>query len=152
MKKTVIIGLGNPYLRDDGIGNSIAQILMKRLAGQTSITVIELSIGGLRMIDFLVGYERCIIIDAIKTGQQQPGTICKLTLNDLGAALHISSSHDTSFVGALESCRYMGLSLPHYIEFWGIEAGDINSFGDTLTRKVEAAVPMVVEEILKDIG
>ena len=74
MMKTLILGLGNPILSDDGAGFYAAEQLKDRLNGQ-DITVEQADTGGLAMIDMLYGYDKAIIIDAIQTGKGKTGEI-----------------------------------------------------------------------------
>jgi len=60
--KTLILGLGNLILSDDGVGPRVARELEGRLS-QQEVTVMEPSMAGLSL---LAGYDRAIIIDAIQ--------------------------------------------------------------------------------------
>jgi len=148
---TVIVGLGNPLLRDDGVGNRVAEILKNRLVHHPAIDVLELSVGGLRLMEALVGYHRAIIIDAMCTGRYRTGTVRRLGPDDLEMALHATSAHDTSLARALASGRHLGLVLPRRIDFWGIEVRECCTFGEMLSPEVARAVPMVVVAVLEDL-
>ena len=149
---TVIVGLGNPLLRDDGVGNRVAEILKKRLTHHPLIDVLELSAGGLRLMEALVGYDRAIIIDAMCTGRYRAGTVRMLGADDLAMALHATSTHDTSLARALASGIHLGFVLPRQIDFWGIEARECYTFGEIMSPEVARAVPMAVAAVLEDLG
>ena len=149
---TVIVGLGNPLLCDDGVGNRVAVILKKHLARHPAIDVLELSAGGLRLMEALVGYRRAIIIDAMCTGRYRTGTVRRLGPGDLDMTLHATSTHDTSLARALASGRHLGLALPQQIDFWGIEAQKCYTFGKMLSPGVTQAVPLAVAAVLEDLG
>jgi hydrogenase maturation protease len=151
-KKTVIIGLGNPFLKDDGVGVRVAELLEDRFAKVPSLSIQKVSAGGLRLMEVMTGFERAIIIDALKTGCQPPGTIKRLDLDELGLSLHTSSSHDTSLACALRSGKQLGLVLPEEIMVWGIEAEEVHTFGEEMSRAVAEAVPVVVKAIEKEIA
>ena len=150
--KTIIVGLGNPFLKDDGVGNRVAGILKERLAGHPTIDVLELSVGGLRLMETLTGYQRSIIIDAMYTGRYRPGVVRKLGLDDLGMSLHSSSTHDTSLARALASGKHLGLVLPRQIVFWCVEVRECNTFGERMSDDVARAVPMAAAAVLGDLG
>jgi hydrogenase maturation protease len=145
---TVIIGLGNPILTDDSVGVKASRLLRDALEGHAGVEIKEAYAGGIRLMDELAGFERAIIIDAMVTGRQGPGTVCRLSPSELGATKNTASSHDTSLATALEMGRMLGLELPHEIVLWGIEAEDVETFGEGLTGSVERALPVVVREIL----
>ncbi len=147
--KTLIIGLGNPILRDDGIGIRVAQMIKKQ-AGEEDVEVIELSVGGLRLIEEMSGHDKAIIIDAIITGENPPGSIHKLNINDLSVSLHTSSTHDTNLVSALEIGKKLGIKLPSEIIIYGIEAVDVNNFGEDATEAVNSSIPIIAEMVLEE--
>jgi hydrogenase maturation protease len=150
--KTLVIGLGNTILRDDGVGIRAAEEIRKRISGsRDEIDVIELSVGGMRLMEEMAGYERVIIIDAIMTGENPPGTVSRLDLHDLGMSLHTSSTHDTSLACALEGGGRLGIKLPSDVIIWGIEVRDVNNFGEEMTADVASMIPLVVENVLEEL-
>ena len=64
--KTLIIGLGNPILTDDGVGVKVARLLEEKidLAAHPRLEIIEASAGGLRLMEVVLDYDRVILIDA----------------------------------------------------------------------------------------
>lgn len=151
--KTIVIGLGNPILTDDGVGVKAARLLKERLNGANglngaAVEVKELYVGGLALMDALTGYERAILIDAALTGSE-PGTIHELSPSGLPATRNTFSTHDTNLPTALEVGRTLGLSLPEDIKIIAVEAADVETFSEELTEKVEKAVPVVVDRIFE---
>ncbi|MDD5094452.1 MAG: hydrogenase maturation protease [Dehalococcoidia bacterium] len=149
--KTVILGLGNPILTDDGVGNRIAAEVKRELESQGP-TVLEASLGGIRLLDILASYERAIIIDSIMTGSGQPGRIHRLEAKDFDSARHTSSSHDVSFSAALEFGQKIGMVLPRKIDIFAVEVMDVNTFGETCTPEVERAIPICAAMVLEVLG
>jgi hydrogenase maturation protease len=154
--KTLIIGLGNPILTDDGVGVKVAYAVQQELAleGHNGVTVTEASVGGLRLMEMMEGYDRVILVDAIQTAGGQPGTIHRLTLDDIASALptqHSASAHDMNLPTAVEMGRRLGLALPGRVEIFAIEAKDVVTFGETCTPNVAAAIPVVTELVLRTL-
>lgn len=152
--KTLVIGLGNPILTDDGVGVKVAYAVRDRLApaGRDDVTVTEAGVGGLRLMEMMVGYDRVILVDAIQTPDGQPGAVRRLTLDDVASALptqHSASTHDMNLPTALEMGRRLGLALPGSIEILAVEAADVITFGETCTPAVAAAIPVVTEIVLQ---
>jgi hydrogenase maturation protease len=145
---TVIIGVGNPVRSDDGAGLAVARRLREHLAGTEGVTVEELWAGGLRLAEAMAGYDRAIVVDAMEQGDQPPGSIRRLSLEELGATRTTTCTHDASLPAALEMRRQLGAPVPDEIEVWGIEAQDLVTFSEELTEPVARAVPRVVEAIL----
>jgi hydrogenase maturation protease len=154
--KTFVIGLGNPILTDDGVGAKVAYAVEDALAsgGRNGVTVNEASVGGLRSMEMMVGYERVILVDAIQTPDGQPGTVYRLTLEDIASALptqHSASAHDMNLSTAMEMGRRLGLVLPQRVEIFAIEAVDVVTFSETCTPGVAAAIPVVTELVLQTL-
>lgn len=153
--KTLILGLGNPLLTDDGVGIHIVRALAGQL-DRPDIEVVEASLGGLRLLDTVAGCDRLILVDAIQTGGRA-GQVHRLTSNDLLSSLHAGSSHDLSLSAALELGRQLGLILPEdeVITIVAVEVEDVLTFGETCTPQVQAIIPQVVQmvhgEVLADI-
>jgi len=149
MNKTLVLGLGNPILCDDGVGPRIAMELEGKLDG--NVTVAEASLAGLNLLDLLAGYDRAIIIDAIKTGEGKPGRIYRLGIEDFKDTCHAASTHDVNLATALELGGRLGMSLPRRIDIVAIEVADTSRFGEELTPEVAAAVPACVEMIIEEL-
>ncbi len=164
--KTLVIGLGNPILTDDGVGVKVAYAVEKALEMNgasnggakidyhSSIDVTEASVGGLRLMEMMIGYDRVIIIDALTTIDAPPGTVHYLALSDLEAispTQHSASAHDASLVTALNSGRRMGLPLPDDISIYAVSVENIIDFSDTPTPAVERAIPQVTAAVLEEL-
>ena len=146
--KTLIIGLGNPLLRDDSIGLRVAQELRVQLADQPEIEIREDYWGGLRLMESMIGYDRVIIVDGIQT-EKEPGTIHLLSANDIPTQ-RSASAHDVNLPTALEFGRRAGAQLPleNEIILIGIEVADVQTFDETLSPELERTLPYAVEVVL----
>lgn len=152
--KTLVIGLGNPILSDDGVGVHIAHGVLKELPDDNHIEVSEVSVGGLTLMESMIGYEKVILIDAIQLNESHPGLIHRMSLDDLreiSPTQHSTSPHDTSLITALEMGQKIGLGLPKEIIIYAIEVVNILEFGEELTPAVAAAIPKATEAILKEL-
>ena len=146
--KTIVIGLGNPILGDDGVGWRVAEeISGLGFCKSNSVVVDCLSVGGLTLMECLVGYNRAILVDALQTGLHPPGTVIQMQLDDLPdlVAGHMASAHDAKLKTALQLGREMGLQLPDQVLIVGIEAQRVFDFSEKLSPIVMAAVPQAVQ-------
>lgn len=148
--KTLILGLGNPILSDDGVGVWVARALEGRL-NQQQITVVESSMGGLSLLDLLVNFDRAIIIDAIQTNEGKAGQVYRLEPEAFNATRHASTPHDVNFATALELGKRLGLALPQQIIIFAIEVEDVTTFGEECTPKVREAIPVCVEMVIQEL-
>jgi hydrogenase maturation protease len=146
--KILVIGLGNPLVTDDSVGLRVAEALKPLLADRTEVEVSEDYWGGLRLMERMVGFDRVVVVDAIRTGAP-PGTIHVL-LPDGIATQRSASAHDVNLATALAFGRHAELPLPEnrHIRLVGIEAEDILTFGEKCTPAVESAIPGAVQAVL----
>ncbi len=150
--RTLVLGLGNPILRDDSIGLRVVQELRVRLGDNPDVELSEDYWGGLRLMERMIGFDRAIIIDAIQT-DAEPGTIHLLSPNDIPTQ-RSSSAHDVNLPTALELGRQAGAQLPQPSEILiiGVEAADVQTFDEALTPEVEIALPQAVEAVLSALA
>ncbi len=141
--RSVVVGLGNPLLSDDGVGVFAARLLAERLAG-APVTVQESSWGGMRFLDLLAGYQHALIIDAIQWRHGPPGTVYRLPPDEAVPTVRAVSFHDISLGTALALGRKLGIPLPTDIAFLAVEAGDVHTVAEGCSPEVESALPEVV--------
>lgn len=154
--RTIVIGLGNPMLGDDGVGWRVAEEVARRLesggdvAVAGAVDVLQLGVGGLRLMECLTGYESAILIDAAEFGDRPIGEVRTCPFEDLEdrGAGHLDSAHDASLRNALVLGRRLGAELPDRIETVTIEARSTDVFGEELSPKVQVAVPVAVAAVM----
>jgi hydrogenase maturation protease len=102
--RILVLGIGNPILRDDGIGPRVIEELNGRTTNP-DIILAETSLAGMSLVEILSGYTHTIIIDAIPTGSQ-PGTLYRVTADSFqpGAAEDVSQHN----IGILEALQWRG--------------------------------------------
>ncbi len=151
--KTLVIGLGNPILGDDGVGWRVVEEIARKMADRPEVEVDCVSLGGLSLMERLTGCERVILVDSIFTGTKPVGTVSQFALSDIPdlTAGHSASAHDTSLHNALNVGRSMDIPLPRDedVLIVAIEAENVYDFSETLSPPVEAAVPQAVEAVLQ---
>jgi hydrogenase maturation protease len=151
--KTLVIGLGNPILGDDGVGWRVAEEIARKTADQPDVEVDCVALGGLSLMERLTGYERVILVDSIFTGKKPLGAVSKFPLTELPdlSSSHTTAVHDTSLRTALNVGRSMDIPLPHDedVLIVSIEAQDVYDFSESLSPPIEAAVPLAVEAVLQ---
>jgi hydrogenase maturation protease len=149
--RTLVVGLGNPILSDDGVGIYVVRELAESCPPDVDLA--EACVGGLRLLDTLAGYERVILVDAIQTRGGTPGDIFRLHPNDLNVTLHAGSTHDLSLPGALAFGRGIGMTLPddQNLTIVAIEVEDVLTFSEECTCGVRDAIPDAIEAVLAEL-
>ncbi len=152
--RLVVIGLGNEFLTDDGLGIHALHLLKEKLADEgraEGIVFEELAIGGLGLLDYIVGYGRCIIIDAVLTGTAPAGTIRRFDLRPGSDPVTLSTSHQIDLAQVLALGKLFTDDIPREVTVFGAEVSDIHRFGLTPTAEVTRAIPELVETIHQEI-
>ncbi|MFO7769718.1 MAG: hydrogenase maturation protease [bacterium] len=147
--RTLVLGLGNPILSDDGVGVRVVERVREYASGRTDLEVDTACVGGLRLMERMTGWDRVILVDAMVSGAE-PGTIRAVDPSHL-PTFHSSCSHDTSLKEALELGRRAGMCLPGPGELLCVvvEAEDVHTFSERCTPAVEAAIPRAAERVLE---
>jgi hydrogenase maturation protease len=148
--KTIVIGLGNPILGDDGVGWHIAEEVHNQLDPALHIDVDYLSLGGISLMEHLIGYERVILIDAFYANEES-GSIHVSRLEELPnySAYHITSAHDTSLQNALKLGKELGANLPEEIIIVGITTKHVYDFSQELSPPIEKAISKAAEIVME---
>jgi hydrogenase maturation protease len=149
--KTLVLGIGNPILSDDGAGIKVAHEVGGKL-NDPQVTVAETSAAGLSLLDSIVGYDKVIIIDAIQTEKGRAGQIYRMGTEDFSFTKHFSSPHQINLATALELGKMLNLAMPREITIFAVEAKDITSFSEKCTPEVERAIPEVVKMVLQELN
>ena len=145
--KTLVLGLGNTILTDDGVGIRIAQKIKEKC---NNIDVSEASAAGFRVIDEIIGYDKLILIDSIKTGKAKPGKLHKFTFEEFKKTLHHAQPHDISLFEAFKIIKQLGDKLPSEIEIYTVEVTDTSTLSETCTMEIEAAIPEITQKIINE--
>ena len=149
--KTLVLGLGNPILSDDGVGSRVVEAIEARIANE-EVTLLETSVAGLGLLDILAGYDRAIIVDAIQTVGGEAGLIYRLDPHDLGSAMHVTSPHDVDFTTAMELGKRLGVALPCEIVIFAVEARDVTTFSEECTPDVRRAIPICADMVIAELN
>ena len=159
-RPTLVIGLGNPILGDDGVGWRIVEAFGDRLAADATARAtagdVELdcvAVGGLSLMERLVGYDRIVLVYAI-LGHYRPGALSVGALAETACRLagHLDSAHDVPLTEALAAGRALGAHLPDEITVVGVDVRRVDVFDERLSAPVAASVDAAVDAILAAVS
>jgi hydrogenase maturation protease len=149
--KTIILGVGNQILGDDGVGVHVSNEL-KKYVKDPNITIDEAITGGMNLLELILDFDKAIIIDAVKTGNGKNGDVKKISLKDF-STIHSCNPHDVSLFEAIKMAKKMGETrIPKEIIIIGILMKKIPcEFSEKLSSKILDAVPKAITLILNEI-
>ena len=147
--KTLLIGLGNPILGDDGVGWRVVENVKEDLDVASQVNVACLSLGGISLMEHMIGFQRAVLVDAF-ISDENIGSVFVYKLDEIPnySAFHVSSAHDMTLQSAIELGKWMGAVLPTEIIVVGIATRRIVDFGEELSPPVEQAIPRAMEIVL----
>ena len=151
-KKIIVIGVGNILMSDEGLGVRAVELLQKSVRDE-NIKIIDAGTSLQRALTLTQGFEKMLIIDAIRSGKPA-GSIHCFTLEELeqGKTGHMQlmlSLHEIDAPKAIAMERLVA-KLPGEIIFLGMEPERIAP-GMELSRAVQEKMDLLVSEIKKEL-
>jgi len=147
-QKTVILGIGNILLSDEGIGVHVAYELMK-MEMPPGVSVVEGGTDGFRLVNVITEADRLIVVDAVRGGAE-PGSIYRFDANDIKS---VPSGFMTSVhqIGILEVINLSGLigKTPKTTVI-GIEPKSLQ-MGLELSPDIKSKVPRIIELVFEEL-
>jgi hydrogenase maturation protease len=148
-QRTVVVGVGNEFRRDDGAGPEVIARLRALQPGDASLSGVTLALSDGepgRMIDLWEGARLAVVVDAVRDTALPPGHTCQLTAGALaGMPDGAASSHSIGLGDTVELARVLG-RLPARLTVLAVVGRDFG-FGTGLTAEVAAAVAELVEQV-----
>ena len=150
MKPILIICLGNPLMRDEGIGIRLASELVVHLADNPDVEVMDLGTGGLSVMHAIADREKIIFVDCAIMGDL-PGLMRRFTPEQVRSkkVRMRYSMHEGDLLNTLELSRRLE-QCPDNIVIFGIEPKEI-AHGEGLTSELENNIRQYVRTILQEL-
>jgi hydrogenase maturation protease len=115
------------------------------------IEIIDAGVGGMAILSWIEDADKVVIVDAVQTGNEPPGTVYKFTDKELPPSnMFMLSLHDLNLVDTLNVGRVVQ-KMPEEIVIIGVEVKRVAEFTKELTPEVEAAIPEVIGLVLKEL-
>lgn len=144
-RATLVLGLGNDLISDDGFGPAVADRCRELLADRSDVAVEAASVAGLNLLDLLAGHDRALIVDVVQTGAAEPGTLIEWPVDRASAGRTLGGSHQTDLLTTLALGRSLGYDLPASITLLVAEAEDLLTVREALTPAVAGSVPIAAD-------
>lgn len=142
--------MGNPILADDGVGLYVAERLQ---AGPMPDGVeVKLSeVAGLRLLELVKGYDKVVIVDALRSGRE-PGDIVRYEARDFKGGHRYGSAHSIGLHTALELGRQLGMPMPDDVTVFAVEGEDVETFSEKFSAPVAEAAEKVIDLVRAEVG
>jgi len=143
--QTLILGIGNELLGDEGVGVHAARLLLKENLPK-QIKIVEVGTAILDALPDLEQADRVIILDAMKD-DQPPGTVYKISLDHCSGASCIASMHGFDIFRVM---ALAGRSTPPPVMVFGVEPQEINWSLD-LSTSVTESMPYLLDAVRAEL-
>ncbi len=142
VRTTLVLGLGNILMQDEGLGVRAVERLNARYALPGDVRALDGGTRGLDLLPYLDGVTRLLILDAVEIGNT-PGSLVRLEGESIPSALALAMSmHQVGVQELLMVSRLKG-TMPEHIVVWGMQPGAID-WGLDLSPPVDAALDRLV--------
>lgn len=146
-QQILVIGVGNPLMRDEGAGVRVAELLMGGYDFPENVTVMDAGTMGLMILDVLRGMDRLIIVDAVRGTDQPPGTVLLMAPEDMAERQVMHSLHDMRVADVLGHAAMIDCTPRTTIV--GVQIERIEDWVLELSAPVEAALPVAAAAVLQ---
>jgi len=145
---TVVIGVGNTILSDDGVGVHAARLLESEPRVPAGVTILDGGTIGLELMPYVSDASRVLFLDAVNSGAA-PGTLTRMAGGDL---LGLSGGENVHQLGVADLIAALALvsTRPQEIVVLGVQPA-ITDWGTTLSPEVESALTCLVDAALAQL-
>lgn len=151
MTPAVVLGVGNAFRRDDGVGPAVAELLHLLAPG---VEVLTLDGEPARLVDAWTGAAAAIVVDACRSGAP-PGTLTRIEVDGdrpppVLTPGPVASTHAASVAEAVALGRALG-RMPSRIVVYAVDGADFGP-GPGLSDAVAAVVGDVATQVLAELS
>ncbi len=150
MEKTLILGVGNYLMSDDGLSVHVLERLQNSNLIPQEIEMVDGGTCGLDLLQYLEGVTNLIIIDAVNQRGGVPGTIIRLQGDQVPVYLSLKiSPHDIGLPDLLATAKLRDL-YPENIVVLGIQPASLELSVDLspqVAEKVDDLIELIVREV-----
>jgi hydrogenase maturation protease len=150
-QQTIVLGLGNPLMSDEGIGILLINKLSEYSGKYPSVDFIDAGTGGLNILHLLEGRNKAVFIDCANMGVQ-PGTISRFTPKQVKSVKQLAhqSLHEQDLIKIIEMAKQLD-QCPKEIVIFGIQPKNV-SLGQSLSYELEQKINDYICLIFKELN
>lgn len=149
-KPTIVLGLGNPLMSDEGIGVLLVNRLSELSDNYPEADFIDAGTGGLNLLHLFEGREKAVLIDCANM-EEEPGTIKKFTPEQVKSVKQLAhySLHEQDLMKIIDMAKMLG-QCPKQIVIFGIQPESV-SLGQTLSAELEKKIGDYIKMICEEL-
>lgn len=147
--KTLVLGVGNKLMSDEGVGVHVIERLAAGYVISEEVQMLDGGTLGMDLLYYLEGIENLLLVDAVET-HKKAGTIIRLEGEEVPAFLALKiSPHQIGVPDMLAAARFKDL-YPKRLILWGIQP-ELLEIGVDLSPLIESKVDVLVENMVEQL-
>jgi len=146
---TLVLGLGNTLLQDDGLGVRTIERLLSAYRLPEEVEALDGGVMGLDLLSRLEGISALLIVDAVSAGLP-PGTPIRLAGDAIPAALAQKMSMHQAGLQDLLAVSVLRGTLPQQVVLYGLEPETID-WGTELSPSIAPQIDKLVESVVQEL-
>jgi hydrogenase maturation protease len=150
ISKTLVLGVGNLLLSDEGVGIRVIERLAETYDLPESVQILDGGTLGLDLLYYLEGVENLLIVDAVEM-EKTPGTLLRLEGEEVPAFLSIKMSpHQIGIPDMLFAAKLKDL-YPRNVVLWGVQPAVLDTgldLSSAVAAQLEVLLLRVVDQLV----
>ncbi len=149
-KKVLVLGIGNPNFKDDGVGIELLNLLKTEIPEELKnfIEFEEAHYLDYAFIEKWRGFKKVLIIDGVESGRP-PGTIIEIDGRKTWTGISSSGTHNVSIFEIIKTGDYLYPDeMPEEIKILGIEVKETKIMEKGLSEEVKKALESALKRSL----
>jgi hydrogenase maturation protease len=148
--RILVLGVGNPLMRDDGIGPRVVELLLAGYEFPDNVEIVDAGTMSYTILDLVRSVDRLVIIDAMRDTGRPAGTVMRLTPAEIAPNQVPHSAHDVALIDLLHTAEFMG-HAPDAIAI-GVQIDTIDDWVLELSPAAESALPIATAAVLDELA
>lgn len=148
---TLVLGIGNNLLTDEGVGIHVINLLSERYPDPESISFVDGGTLSFTLAEYLATHDRLIVVDAARV-KGEPGDVACFEGEAMDRYLtgNRESVHEVGLMDLLDICKLQD-HYPDKRALVGVEPESID-WGEEPSPPVALAVPIAAEKVMQLIA
>jgi len=147
-KRILVLGIGNILMKDEGVGCRVVEELQRHYEFPDNVSVVDSGTMGMVLLDLMRRHDFTLVVDGVDNTGYPPGTVVRMSPEDIASNQIMHSLHDVRFVDVLEAAKLIGLEIEGHVV--GVQVEDIAPVDLVigLSDSVEEALETAIDAVL----
>lgn len=149
-RRVLVLGVGNPLMGDDGLGPRVIELLRDGYRFEDRVDVLDAGTMSFAILNIITEADDLVVVDAVKDTDLPPGTVLRLTPEEMAPNELSRSGHDLRLIDVLQAAALIG-NAPAAVAI-GVQIEQIREFALELSPAVEKAVLVAAGAVIDELA